>query len=80
MNQRALDTLRREVVAAIYGQDQWLESIVVGLPAGVDAKAWAGVVEAMLCDLQLDGVDVTIAAEATSAPWLQGFELKPGWS
>lgn len=80
MNDEVLDALRKEVVDAIYGQSDWLESMVVGLPAGVDADEWTRVVEMMLADLQLDAVDVTIDESVRKAPWLRSFELKPGWA
>jgi len=80
MNQDALTALRKEVIDAIYGQSNWLDSMTVAVPEQVEPTLWVRTVETMLADLHLDGVDVAVECDCTEAPWLRSFELKPGWA
>ena len=80
MLQHQLDHFRREVVDAVYGQKEWLDAITVGVPEDCDATVWKREVQAVLVDLHLDGVDVTLDRTSHQAPWIRALELGPGWT
>ena len=80
MDVEALDQLREEVVAHVYGQKQWLLALAVTCPRKEDPDAWRREVDQLLFDLQIDGVDVSIDGRADQGPWIRRYELGPGWA
>ena len=76
----ALDQLRNEVLTAIEGKRDYLEAVTVAQPDGVGQEVWQREVEAMLFDMHLDGIDVTVNGPANGGPWLQRTHLAPSWT
>lgn len=79
MSSNPIDPLRREVLALLKTQPDWIDALTVGLPAGLQAREWRTQIDEMLCDLGVDGVDVRVV-EAAGPPWIQTCDTKPGWT
>ncbi|MFT6163154.1 MAG: hypothetical protein ACJARS_003667 [bacterium] len=74
-----MDSLRREVLACMKAQSDWLDGLTVALPAGSESRDWRKQVDEMLVDLGVDGVDIRVV-EAAGPPWIQTTATRPGWT
>jgi hypothetical protein len=79
MSSNPIDPLRREVLALMKTQPDWLDGLFVALPAGLEPRDWKKSIDEMLCDLGVDGVDVRVV-DAEGPPWVQNCATKPGWT
>lgn len=79
MSSNPIDALRREVLALMKKQPDWLDGLTVVRPAALEARDWRKQVDEMLCDLGVDGVDVRVV-DAAGPPWIQTSDTKPGWT
>jgi hypothetical protein len=80
MHTAAIDALRNEIAEVLTGQSDWLEAITVACPAGADKGAWQALVEELLFELHLDGVDVHVGNPTTEGPWILERHMGPGWA
>jgi len=72
-----MNALRREVLRVIETRPGRLDAIRVAAPESVEPQAWRRAIDQMLCDLQLDGVDVRIVPGRHEAPWLDSAQVGP---
>jgi len=76
----ALDALRNEVLETIEGRRDYLEALTVAQPEGVGKAVWQRQVEALLCDMHLDGIDVQVDGPLDGGPWIKAKHLGPSWT
>ncbi len=76
MSPKPIDSLRREVLALMKTQRDWLDGLFVALPEGKEVREWRKQIDEMLCDIGVDTVDVRVV-DGEGPPWIQTSATKP---